>query len=39
MQEKLNQFERNNAWELVLKPEYQSAVVTKWVFRNKIDES
>ena len=39
MQEKLNQFERNNVWELFLKPEYQYVVVTKWVFRNKIDES
>ncbi|KAH9673511.1 Integrase catalytic domain-containing protein [Citrus sinensis] len=39
MQEELNQFERNNVWELVPKPEYQSVIGTKWVFRNKMDES
>ena len=39
IQEKLNQFERNNVWELVPKPEHQSIRGTKWVFRNKIDES
>ncbi|KAH9733812.1 Integrase catalytic domain-containing protein [Citrus sinensis] len=39
MQEELNQFERNNVWELVLKPEHQSVIGTKWVFRNKMDES
>ncbi|KAH9687354.1 Integrase catalytic domain-containing protein [Citrus sinensis] len=39
MQEELNQFERNNVWELVLKPEHQSVTGTKWVFRNKMDES
>ena len=38
MQEELNQFERNNVWELVSKPEHQSIICTKWVFRNKIDE-
>ncbi|KAH9782035.1 Integrase catalytic domain-containing protein [Citrus sinensis] len=39
MQEELNQFERNKVWELVPKPEYQSIIGTKWVFRNKMDES
>ena len=39
MQEELNQFERNNVWELVPKPEHQSIIGTKWVFRNKMDES
>ncbi|KAH9658168.1 hypothetical protein KPL70_023385 [Citrus sinensis] len=39
MQEELNQFERNNVWELVPKPERQSIIGTKWVFRNKMDES
>ncbi|KAH9649255.1 Integrase catalytic domain-containing protein [Citrus sinensis] len=28
MQEELNQFERNNVWELVPKPEHQSVIVT-----------
>ncbi|KAH9717278.1 hypothetical protein KPL71_021758 [Citrus sinensis] len=39
MQEELNQFERNNVWELVPNPEHQSIIGTKWVFRNKMDES
>ncbi|KAH9794255.1 hypothetical protein KPL71_004834 [Citrus sinensis] len=39
MQEELNQFERNNVWKLVPKPEHQSIIGTKWVFRNKMDES
>ncbi|KAH9671187.1 Integrase catalytic domain-containing protein [Citrus sinensis] len=39
MQEELNQFERNNVWELVPNPEHQSIICTKWVFRNKMDES
>ncbi|KAH9715535.1 Integrase catalytic domain-containing protein [Citrus sinensis] len=39
MQEELNQFERNNLWELVPKPEHQSVIGTKWIFRNKMDES
>ena len=38
MQEKLNQFERNNLWKLVHKPEHESVIDTKWVFRNKMDE-
>ena len=39
MQKELNQFERNNVWELVPKLEHQSVIGTKWVFRNKMDES
>ena len=39
MQEELNQFKRNNVWELVFNPKDQSIIGTKWVFRNKIDES
>ncbi|KAH9679772.1 hypothetical protein KPL71_026267 [Citrus sinensis] len=39
MQEELNQFERNKVWELVPKPEHQSIIGTKLVFRNKMDES
>ena len=38
-QEELNQFERNEVWELVLRPNDQSVIDTKWVFRNKIDEN
>ncbi|KAH9802197.1 hypothetical protein KPL71_001280 [Citrus sinensis] len=39
MQEELNQIERNNVWELVPNPEHQFIIGTKWVFRNKMDES
>ena len=39
MQEELNQFERNNVWTLVPKPENKSIIGTKWVFRNKMDET
>ena len=39
MPAELNQFERNNVWELVPKPEHQSVIGTKWAFRNKMDES
>ncbi|MBY3556131.1 hypothetical protein HGI15_22650, partial [Modestobacter lapidis] len=38
MQEELNQFERNQVWELVPRPSNQSIIGTKWVFRNKKDE-
>ncbi|CAH9088992.1 unnamed protein product [Cuscuta europaea] len=38
MQEELNQFERNNVWELVSRPYHQHVIGTKWVFRNKMDE-
>ena len=39
IQEELNQFEKNNVWELVPNPEHQSIIGTKWVFRNKMDKS
>ena len=38
MQEELNQFERNQVWELVDKPNDHPVIGTKWVFRNKLDE-
>ncbi|KAK6138999.1 hypothetical protein DH2020_027258 [Rehmannia glutinosa] len=38
MQEELNQFERNNVWELVQRPTHQNVIGTKWVFRNKMNE-
>ena len=38
MQEELNQFERNQVWELVPRPTHQSIIETKWVYRNKLDE-
>jgi hypothetical protein len=37
MQEKLNNFTRNEVWSLVERPK-QNVIGTKWVFRNKQDE-
>jgi hypothetical protein len=37
MQEELNNFERNQVWELVERPK-TNIIGTKWVFRNKQDE-
>ena len=39
MQKELEQFERNKVWHLVEKPHDRSIIGTKWVFRNKLDES
>ena len=39
MQEELNQFERNEVWELVPRPNDQSVIGTKWVYWNKMDEN
>ena len=39
MQEELNQFKRNEVWELVPRPNNQSVIGTKWVYRNKMDEN
>jgi len=39
MKEELDQFERNKVWELIPKPQNSSVVGTKWVFRNKLNES
>jgi hypothetical protein len=38
MQEKLNKFERNQAWTLIDRPS-NNVIETKWVFRNKQDEN
>ncbi|KAJ4792962.1 Pol [Rhynchospora pubera] len=38
MQEELNQFERNQVWELVPLPKSKKVIGTKWVFRNKLSE-
>ena len=38
MQEELNQFQRNNVWNLVPRPKGKSVIGTKWVFKNKLDE-
>lgn len=39
MQEELNQFEKNKVWTLVPRPHDHGVIGTKWVFRNKNDES
>jgi hypothetical protein len=39
MQEELSQFERNNVWDLVPRPNgSKEPIGTRWVFRNKMDE-
>ena len=39
MEEELNQFERNQVWDLVPRPKDHPVIGSKWVFRNKLDES
>ncbi|KAA0035705.1 gag-pol polyprotein [Cucumis melo var. makuwa] len=39
MQEELLQFKRNDVWTLVPKPDGANIIGTKWIFRNKTDES
>ncbi|GJZ41681.1 DUF4219 domain-containing protein [Tanacetum coccineum] len=39
MQEELDQFVRNNVWDLVPYPEGHTIIGTKWVFRNKLHEN
>ena len=39
MQEEFNQFERNEVWHLVPRPSDHPVIGTKWVFKNKMDES
>jgi hypothetical protein len=38
MQEELNQFTRNDVWDLVPKPKGFNIIGTKWVFKNKLNE-
>ena len=41
MQEELHQFEINNVWELVKRPDPRkhNIIGTKWIYRNKQDEN
>ena len=39
MHGELNQFKRNEVWDLVPKFASLKSIGTKWVFRNKLDES
>ena len=38
MHEKLNQFVRNDVWELFPRPKNVHVIGTKWIFKNKTDE-
>ena len=38
MQEELNQFQRNDVWNLVPTPQQKNIIGTKWIFRNKLNE-
>ncbi|WJX24547.1 hypothetical protein P8452_13641 [Trifolium repens] len=38
MQDELNQFQRNDVWDLVPRPAHKNIIGTKWVFRNKMNE-
>ena len=38
MHDELNQFKRNEVWELVPRPSETDIIGTKWVFKNKLDE-
>ena len=38
MHEELNNFTRNQVWELVERPKDHNVIGTKWVFRNKQDQ-
>jgi hypothetical protein len=38
MQEELNNFTRNQVWELVERPKNHNVISTKWVYRNKKNE-
>jgi vacuolar-type H+-ATPase catalytic subunit A/Vma1 len=38
MQEELNQFQRNDVWDQVPKPQHKNIIGTKWVFTNKLNE-
>ena len=39
MQDELDQFKRNDVWDLVPRTKTQQIIGTKWVFRNKLDDS
>ena len=38
MHEELNNFTRNQVWELVERPKDRNVIETKWVFHNKQDQ-
>ncbi|CAM8939690.1 unnamed protein product [Rhodiola kirilowii] len=38
MQEQLGEFQRNDVWDLVPRPDNVYVIGTKWIFKNKSDE-
>jgi len=38
IEEELNQFQRNDVWDLIPKPLQKNIIGTKWVFKNKLNE-
>ncbi|CAM8900392.1 unnamed protein product [Rhodiola kirilowii] len=38
MQEELEEFTRNDVWDLVPRPDDVNVIGTKWIFKNKSDE-
>ena len=38
MNDELNEFKRNEVWELVPRPSKTNIIGTKWVLKNKLDE-
>ncbi len=38
MDEEIIQIEKNDTWELVLRPKDKNVIGTKWVFRNKLNK-
>lgn len=36
MNEELEQIEKNNTWELVLRPHDKNIIGTKWILKNKL---
>ena len=38
MHEELNQFVRNDVWEVTLRPEDAHVIGTKWIFKNETDK-
>ncbi|CAM8998987.1 unnamed protein product [Rhodiola kirilowii] len=39
MQEELGEFQRNDVWDLVPRPDSVNIIGTKWIFKNKSDEN
>ena len=39
IEEEIEQIEKNKTWSLVPRPEDKNMIVTKWIFRNKLNEN